>query len=166
MNFEQFWATIEPYVMWIFNFLVSTGMVSIISTTIVKGWQKKHSDQQLGDTIATKVSENIVGKEMLVSLQSASKQQLDDIYKMLRNEICKHYEKVEAIGELNAAMAKIMLKFKAATEDEKKELLSAINNIEKIDNKPLTIETEAKPVVVEIKAVEQKSTDTDDDKLF
>ena len=166
MNLEQFWATVEPYVMWVFNFLVSTGMVSVISTAIVKGWQKKHSDQQLGETIATKVSENIVGKEMMVSLQSANKQQLNEIYKMLRNEICKHYEKVEAIGELNVAMAKIMVKFKAATAEEKQELLSAINKMEKIDNKPLTIETETKPVVVEIKAVEEKNTDTDNDKLF
>ena len=166
MNFEQFWAMAEPYVMWVFNFLVSTGMVSAISTLIIKGWQKKHSDQQLGDTIATKVSENIVGKEMMVSLESASKQQLSDIYNMLRSEICKHYEKVEAIGEINVAMAKIMIKFKAATEEEKQELLAAINRMEKIDNKPLTIETETKPVAVEIQAVEEKATDTDNDKLF
>ena len=46
MNFEQFWAMAEPYVMWVFNFLVSTGMVSAISTLIIKGWQKKHSDPQ------------------------------------------------------------------------------------------------------------------------
>ena len=68
---------------------------------------------------------------MMVSLESASKQQLSDIYNMLRNEICKHYEKVEAIGDINVAMAKIMIKFKAATEEEKKELLAAINKMEK-----------------------------------
>ena len=52
------------------------------------------------------------------------------------------------------------------SEEEKQELLAAINKMEKIDNKPLTIETETKPVVVEIQAVEEKATDTDNDKLF
>jgi hypothetical protein len=52
-----------------------------------------------------------------------------------------------------------MLKFKAATEEERKQLLSCINNIEKCQNKKLTTEVKTDPVVIKIEPVSSKEVE-------
>jgi hypothetical protein len=53
-------------------------------------------------------------------------------------------------------MAKVMLKFKATTEEERKKLLECVNAIEKKQHKTLTTEVKSDPVIIKIEPVVEK----------
>lgn len=161
---ENVWGIISPYVMEFVRFLVNTGVGATIATLIVKGWAKKHSDADLADTISTKVTNGIVNKDILVSLESANKEQLYAIKNDLISQFKGAFEMIGLQNEVLSAMSKIMVKFKAASDEERTELVNAINSIERKTNAKLTTDEKAEPVVIKIEAVEDKEVDSG--KLF
>lgn len=150
------WNICEPYVMEALKWFASTGAGVAIGSWIVKKWSKKYEDKQLADTISTKVTNGIVNKDILVSLESVNATQLEAVKTKLLNEFADKFNLIKLQTELNCKMAKIMLKFKATTEEERKELLEVLNEVEKTQHKTLTIETKTEPVVIKIEPVEEK----------
>lgn len=160
------WTSIEPYVMKGIDLLVNSGIGAAIGLLVVKHWEKKHDEKQLTAAISENVSRNVVGKNILVSLESANKDQINNLIAVIKNELKKDFEIVTSTADVVASMAKIMLKFKATTEEEKTELLKGINELEKVKNVELTIIEESKPVVIEVEKIEETEDTQTDISLF
>ena len=120
-----------------------------------KKWEKKHSESVLTKNISESVSKELVGKNILVSLESTNRQQINNLIEVIKNELRKDFEIVKEQANIVSSMAKIMLRFKAATEEEKQALLCAINNLEQTNNVALTVIKDEKPIVVEVSKIEE-----------
>lgn len=155
------WAVIGPYVMEFTRWLVNTGVGASIALLVVKSWSKKHSDENLAETISTKVSNGIVNKDILISLESINKEQLYTIKDELLSKFTNAFEFIDLQNKALSSMAKIMVKFKAATEEEKQDLVKAINAIESKANVKLTVEQKSEPVVIKVESVEDKVVNSD-----
>lgn len=153
------WSVCEPYIVEGMKWFASTGAGVAIGSWIIKKWSKKYEDKNLAETISTSVTSGIVNKDILVSLESVNATQLEAIKNKLLSEFSANFEMVKMQADVVCNMAKIMLKFKAATEEERKQLLSCINNIEKCQNKKLTTEVKTDPVVIKIEPVSSKEVE-------
>ena len=160
------WATIEPYAVKFLDLIINSGIGALIGLLVVKKWEKKHDENSLTNKISENVSKNIIGKNVLVSLEAANKEQINNILSVIQNQLKKDFEIVKEQANIVSSMAKIMLRFKAATEEEKQQLLASINNLEKVNNVELTIIEDAKPVVVEVSKIEESETQAEDISLF
>ena len=155
------WATIEPYFMKFIDLLVNSGIGALIGMIIVKKWEKKHNEQSMTEAIASNVTNKMVGRNILVSLESVNKDQINNLIAVIKNELNKDFEIIKEQAEIISGMARIMLRFKAATEEEKAELLASINKLETTTNVELTVIKEQEPVVIEVGQVEDKETAED-----
>lgn len=150
------WNVCEPYVMEALKWFASTGAGVAVGSWIVKKWSKKYEDKQLAETISSNVTNGIVNKDILISLESVNATQLEAVKTKLVNEFANQFEFIKLQTDVVCNMAKVMLKFKATTEEERKKLLECINALEKKQNKTLTTETKAEPVVIKIEPVADK----------
>lgn len=155
------WNVCEPYILEALKWFASTGAGVAVGSWIVKKWAKKYENKDLADNISAQVTSGIVNKDILVSLESVNAEQLEAVKSKLLSEFADKFKLIKLQTELNCKMAKIMLKFKAATEDERKELLGVLNEVEKTQNKTLTVEEKADPVVIKIEPVAKKEVEED-----
>lgn len=153
------WNVCEPYLLEVFKWLTSTGAGVAVGTFIVKKWSKKYEDKNLAETISAKVSSGIVNKDISVSLESVNRKQLNNIKAELSREVGEAVEVMEDTVEIVKGMAKVMLKFKAATEEERNEILKSLNKVEAKQHKQLTKEVKAEPVVITIEPVSDKEVE-------
>lgn len=154
--FLNLWTICEPYVLEALKWFASTGAGVAVGSFIVKKWAKKYENKELAETISTNVTSGIVNKDILVSLESVNKEQLEVVKNKLISEFSNNFELIKLQADVVCNMAKVMLKFKATTEDERKQILSCVNEIEKIQNKSLTIEKKSEPVIIKIEPVAEK----------
>jgi hypothetical protein len=158
------WSVCEPYVLEALKWFASTGAGVAVGSWIIKKWSKKYENKELVEDISANVSSNIVNKEVLVSLESVNKTQLNNIKADLKNEISSAVDVMEGAVEIVKSMAKVMLKFKAATEEERQEILKALNKVETKQKIALTKEVKTDPVVIKIEPVSKK--EVEEDSLF
>ena len=158
------WTYCEPYVLEGLKWFASTGAGVAIGSWIIKKWSKKYENKDLAESISSQVTSGIVNRDILVSLESVNATQLEAIKTKLLSEFEDKFQLIKLQTELNCKMAKIMLKFKAATEEERRELLTVLNDIEKTQHKTLTVETKTEPIVVKIEPVVKK--EVEEESLF
>lgn len=149
------WAIIEPYFMKLVEFVINTGIGTTIALMVVQKWQKKHSDQNLAETVSNGVANKIIGKDIKVSLESANKAQIDALKGDLMSIFLSQQDKILKQSELLIAIGAIVSKFKSATPEEREVLVKALNELEKSEEKPLTEIKEEEPVIVTIGEVEK-----------
>lgn len=153
------WAVCEPYVLEALKWFASTGAGVAVGNFIIKKWAKKYENKELVEDISANVSSNIVNKDILVSLESVNKTQLNNIKADLKSEVSSAVEVMEGAVEIVKSMAKVMLKFKAATEEERQEILKALNKVETKQKVKLTKEVKTDPVVIKIEPVSNKKVE-------
>lgn len=158
------WNVCEPYIFEALKWFATTGAGVAVGGFIIKKWSKKYENKNLAENISEQVSSNIVNKDILVSLESVNAEQLEVIKNKLLKEFSSQFEMIKLQTNTICNMAKVMLKFKAATEEERKQLLTSINSIEKIQHKQLTTEIKSDPVVIKIEPVKNK--EVEEDSLF
>jgi vacuolar-type H+-ATPase catalytic subunit A/Vma1 len=150
------WNVVEPYFMEGFKWFASTGAGVAVGSWIVKKWSKKYEDKQLAETISNNVTSGIVNKDILVSLESVNREQIEAVKTKLVQEFANQFEFIKLQTDVVCNMAKVMLKFKATTEEERKKLLECVNAIEKKQHKTLTTEVKSDPVIIKIEPVVEK----------
>ena len=158
------WNVCEPYVLEALKWFASTGAGVAVGSFIIKKWAKKYENKELVEDISANVSSNIVNKDILVSLESVNKTQLNNIKAELKNEVSSAVDIMESSVEIIKSMAKVMLKFKAATEEERQEILKALNKVETKQKVKLTKEVKTDPVIIKIEPVAKK--EIEEDNLF
>lgn len=164
------WNTVSPYLLEVVRWLVSTGVGASIGLLIVKGWQKKHSDSNMAGTISSTVTDgilnNIASTNLKVSLEDINEKHFAQVKNELLKEFKNAFENIEMQNKVLSAMAKIMVRFKAATAEEREELVKTVNAIEIKEKAELTTNSAVEnTVVVNIEPI-TKTEDTTSENLF
>lgn len=164
------WEVVSPYLLEIARWLVNTGVGASIGLLIVKSWQKKHSDSAIAETITSNVTDkilnNIATTDIKVSLESINEKQITSLKNDLLKQFASAFEDIKMQNEALSAMAKIMVRFKAATAEERQNLIEKINAIENKEKTELTTNTAVNnTVVVNIEPI-VKAEETTSENLF
>ncbi|MDE6473619.1 MAG: hypothetical protein K2L70_00770 [Clostridia bacterium] len=132
---DYVWELIQPYVMAVLATLCSSGVVTLIVRAVVNKILNKNSamlDKTYNiEKISKLVADKLAGKTMNIDVTAVTEKSLKKTTKQLDERI----EKVESIGNSHTAiliaMAKGIIKLKALSEDEKEEIASAVQLLEK-----------------------------------
>ena len=138
--------------------------------SIVKGWQKKHSDNNMAGTISSTVTDsilnNIASTNLKVSLEDINEKHFAQVKNELLKEFKNAFEDIEMQNKVLSAMAKIMVRFKAATTEEREELVKTVNAIEIKEKAELTTNSAVEnTVVVNIEPI-TRTEETTHENLF
>ncbi len=157
MDFSSVWATVEPYVLSAGYFLVSSGILAFVGRAIANRVTKKVDTKEISNNVSDAVTNKLTNTEVRMSLETVNKAQMAEIHKYLAQGTVVTQETLHKQNRTIIAMGKVLLHLKASTEEEKKELLDSLNDLEEDDAK---IELPVENVVtVEIKPIETKQED-------
>lgn len=162
MDINAIWLVAEPYVNYLIQLLTTSGILGIVATLIYKRLAKKVDNVNTANTVANAVVNSIAGKDLKVSLESVNKKQLNNVREEILSTFNGVFETVANQTVLLAAMAQVMIRFKAATPEEKEAIINACAKLEGAEIK----QEKTEPIVVTIDPVETVEVEQDNSEIL
>lgn len=162
MDMNTIWAVIEPYIGQIVTWITASGLLAVLGKVILSSLTKKVNNLTVTKDISDAVVNSIASKDLKVSLESVNKKQLANVKTDIIGTFEKHFENIKNQNELLAAIAPIMMRFKAALPEEKEAIAEALS---KLSGSQVKVNDE-KPIVVTIEPIKTETTATSDPDSF
>ena len=129
MDMNTIWAVIEPYIGQIVTWVTASGLLAVLGKVILSSLTKKVNNLTVTKDISDAVVNSIASKDLKVSLESVNKKQLANVKTDIIGTFEKHFENIKNQNELLAAIAPIMMRFKAALPEEKEAIAEALSKL-------------------------------------
>jgi nitrogen regulatory protein PII-like uncharacterized protein len=131
MDINQIWQTVEPWIMAIVGALAGgTGVFALVRAFVGK-WINKFGAKYDTEIMAGKVAEKLAGKTVNIDVTAVAEKKLDKITKTLDKRIADVEKAAYAYKHILALIAGAVSRFKALTDEERKDFADAIKAIEK-----------------------------------
>jgi len=131
MDINQIWQTVEPWIMAIVGALAGgTGVFALVRAFVGK-WINKFGAKYDTEIMAGKVAEKLAGKTIDVDVTAITEKKLGKISNTLDKSIAEVEKATNAYKHILALIAGAVSRFKALTDEERKEFTDAIKAIEK-----------------------------------
>jgi len=132
------WVAIEPFMDKIFNFLVSSGIGAAVSLYVIRRWERRHQDDTLAQDVSTQVASNLINNDIMVSLESINREQIEQMKTEILTKFGNSLDTIALQTVLVGDIARVMLRFKAATSEEKEAILNDLATLTNVTRESLS----------------------------
>ena len=165
------WVAVEPFVERFLDWLISTGIGAAVALYVIRRWERRHQNDNLSADVAEQVSSRLVSSDIQVSLESVNRAQLENIRTQLMTTFGNSMDAIALQTVLIGDIARIMLRFKAATQEEKEAIATDLARLTNVSVSSIDIQ-KTDPIVINVQPIKEdkkpthQNTSNDDLDLF
>ena len=149
----ELWATIEPHVMMIVSSVLTAlgggGIVYVICRQLIKAFSERTKETYNTKVLAKEVAALIAGKSLKIDLTAITEKSMREFSK----EIKDFGKRISKYDHILALIAGALVHLKALSSEERQELISAIEEINKDYEPPVLDE----PILLKLEMPETQT---------